>query len=119
MSWRRFDTASLRTAIWTLRAIRRTRRSLSRSPLDALIPVPPAVGEPAIRGINSVLNRRGSTCLVRSLVLQRWHASKGRQLDLVIGVLPPSQGFGAHAWLEGEAPCHSEGFVELLRKQAP
>jgi hypothetical protein len=47
------------------------------------------------------------------LVLQRWLAAHGDQRDVIIGVLAPAEGFGAHAWLEGETP--SSPFQELTR----
>jgi hypothetical protein len=46
------------------------------------------------------------------MLLQHWHASHGRPLDVLVGVTG-SDGFGAHAWLEDEpAPAR---FAELFR----
>jgi hypothetical protein len=53
------------------------------------------------------------------MVLQAWQAAHGRDLDVVIGVTAPSAGFKAHAWLDGEAACHSDGFEELTRLPSP
>jgi hypothetical protein len=58
------------------------------------------------------------SCLVRARVLQAWYLAHGRVRDIVIGVTAPSAGFAAHAWLEGDPPCHSEGFTELMRQPA-
>jgi hypothetical protein len=49
-------------------------------------------------------------------VLQEWFAAQGSLRDIVIGVTAPNSDFQAHAWLEGDPPCHSEGFKELLRR---
>lgn len=68
--------------------------------------------------MRAVLRRRSDTCLVRATVRQAWHAAHGVHRDLVIGVTAPGRGFQAHAWLDGDPPCHSEGFHELLRRPA-
>jgi hypothetical protein len=59
-----------------------------------------------------------ANCLVRATVRQAWYAAHGDLRDVVIGVTAPSGGFAAHAWLDGDAPCHSDGFHELLRRPA-
>jgi hypothetical protein len=59
-----------------------------------------------------------ANCLVRASVRQAWYAAHGDLRDVVIGVTAPSGGFAAHAWLDGDAPCHSDGFHELLRRPA-
>jgi hypothetical protein len=68
--------------------------------------------------VDAVLRRRNDTCLVRSIVAQAWEAAHGRNRDLLVGVTAPSEGFEAHAWLEGD-PSRPEGeFRELLRLPA-
>ena len=80
-----------------------------------MIPAP-NVPDAARRGVVAVLIRGSYTCLVRALVLQAWNQAHGRNRDLIIGVTRPSEGFKAHAWLEGDPPCHDEGFSELTRR---
>ena len=66
-----------------------------------------------------MLRRMNATCLIRSQVGQAWDGAYGRRRDMLVGVTAPSTGFRAHAWLEGDPPCHSEGFSELLRLPPP
>lgn len=63
-----------------------------------------------------MLRRTSPTCLERALVLQRWLAEQGSPRDVVIGVTAPSDGFAAHAWLEGEE--HGHDYTELTRLPA-
>jgi hypothetical protein len=110
------DVASLRAAWWTLRAIHRASRELRDGKLDSVaIPRPPRLPASAERGVNGILRRSEATCLVRALVRQSWFAAQGIPRDIVVGVTPPSAGFEAHAWLEGDRECHSRAFQELLR----
>jgi hypothetical protein len=51
-------------------------------------------------------------------VRQAWKKSQGINRDLVIGVTTPSEGFEAHAWLEGDSELQSQGFQELTRLAA-
>ena len=114
---RRLDVPTLRAAWWTLRALRRTRLGLRRGGLDGVeLPPVPALPTDARRGVTAVLRRRPNTCLEQATVLQAWHAAHGDPRDLIIGVTAPKEGFRAHAWLEGDDPCHSDGFRELLRR---
>jgi hypothetical protein len=109
---RRVDPQALRGSWWTLRSLRRVRRQLRDGRLeDVVVPPPPPLGDSAARGIEAVL-RRMASCLERSLILQRWLASRGESRDVVIGVRAPSSGFRAHAWLDGEP---AGDFDELLR----
>lgn len=113
----RFDPCNIRAALWTWRAARRVHRDLASSSLDDIRVIPvPAVPNEAGRGVAAVLRRTSFTCLERALVLQAWNEAHGRPRDLIIGVTRPSEGFKAHAWLEGEPPCHDEGFKELTRR---
>lgn len=82
------------------------------------LPPPPLLPERGRRGVVAVLRRTGASCLVRATVLQAWDLAHGRRRDVVIGVTAPSAGFRAHAWLDGDHPCHSTGFEELTRLPA-
>ena len=106
----RHSPANLRSALWTLRAHALARRELRRAGIERTPPLPPPPSLPpaAIRGVLAVLRRRNASCLERSIVLQRWFASQGRPLELVIGVNSSGETFGAHAWLEGENPPHGQ-----------
>lgn len=74
-----------------------------------------------MRGVAAVLHRRRARCLERSLVLQTWLAAHGDPRDLIVGVTRPGEDFSAHAWLEGEDPCHGTlaGFHEITRRPPP
>ncbi len=110
------DLASLRAALWTWRALARTRRLLRGGELKAIeVDPPPELPSHAVRGVRGVLRRVDQTCLERALVLQRWLAAHGERRDVVIGVAAPASDFKAHAWLEGDPPAESDGFTELLR----
>jgi Transglutaminase-like superfamily len=65
-----------------------------------------------------VLRRRPHTCLERALVLQRWEATQGRAVEVIIGVRGSSAEFAAHAWLEGESDNDDGSFRELMRLPA-
>ena len=52
------------------------------------------------------------------MISQAWLEAHGESRDIIIGVTRPSSGFRAHAWLDGDPPCHDEGFVELTRRPA-
>jgi Transglutaminase-like superfamily len=110
--------ASVRAGWWTLLAIERVRRQLSRGGgLDSVhLSPPPKLPPEAEKGVHAVLRYRRNTCLVRAAVRQQWFASQGSHRDIVIGVTAPKNDFQAHAWLDGDPPCHSEGFEELLRR---
>jgi hypothetical protein len=112
---------TIRAAWWALQALRRVRAELERSGIDAAAatPTPPAIPGEAVRGVYAVLRRRRATCLERSLVMQAWLAAHGDARALIIGVTPPGENFHAHAWLEGEYPCHPGEFTELTRRGAP
>ncbi len=116
----RLDPAVLRAALWAARAQRQARLGLRRQGLQsAPLPRPPRLPSRAEHGVHAVLRRTGATCLVRAMVLQAWQASSGPAPDVVIGVTAPSRGFRAHAWLDSEPACHSDGFEELTRLRSP
>lgn len=110
---RGLDPHALRGAWWTVRSLRRVRRQLRDGELeDVRIDAPPELGKTARWGVDAVLRRTPTSCLERSLVLQRWLAARGEPRDVVIGVRAPSTGFRAHAWLDGEP---TRDYNELLR----
>jgi hypothetical protein len=110
------DPANLRAALWALRAHHRVRNTLSAVDLEGIeIPAPPRLPDRARRGVEAALRRRGATCLMEAAVLQRWDAAHGRPRDIIIGVTSPSEGFRAHAWLDGDPDGHLKEFQELLR----
>ncbi len=111
---------TVRALWWAERAARQTRRDLAADRLDDLVvTMPPPLPEGDRRWVAALLRVRRQTCLVQSAVLQAWDASHGQPRDLVIGVTAPSDGFRAHAWLEGDPASRSRGFSELSRRPAP
>lgn len=108
--------SAVRAAWWTLRALRRVREQLTEGHLTTLsVASPPSLPPEAVRGVEAVLRRRQNSCLERAILLQRWHVSQGRPLDVVVGVTSPAEMFRAHAWLEDEPPPASPRFAELFR----
>ena len=119
MPSRRLTRSNLRAALWALRALRVARRELRAGRWESIeLPRVPAVPDSAERAVEAVLRRRGATCLPRAVVRQAWFAARGSARDLVVGVTAPSGGFAAHAWLEGDPPCHTQRYQELLRRPA-
>jgi hypothetical protein len=109
--------ATMRAAWWALLAIERARHQLAAGGLDAVhLKPPPKLPPEAERGVRAAFRFRRHTCLVRAAVRQEWFASQGSHRYIVIGVTAPNNDFRAHAWLEGDPPCHSEGFEELLKR---
>lgn len=123
----RHGPAGLRDAQWAFHACRRVRQQLPGTSLDDVtVPAPPrrpsgrqAAGPPDPAPVLGALRRADANCLERSLVLQRWYAAQGSQRTLVIGVARPSEGFRAHAWLDGEPDPVTASMVELLRRPPP
>ncbi len=119
MSSRRFTVSNLRAAVWTLRALRAARKDLRGGRWESVeLPRVPSVPPSSLRAVESVLRRSGAMCLPSAILRQAWFAAHGSQRDLVVGVTAPSRGFEAHAWLDGDPPCHTEPFEELLRRPA-
>lgn len=113
---RRVDLATLRAALWTLRALGHARRQLRTSGLEKLtLPPLPGLPESAERGVLAALRRRRHTCLERAVVLQRWHAAHGDARDIVVGVAGSGDAFRAHAWLEHDEQ-HAHGPFRELRR---
>jgi hypothetical protein len=108
--------AELRAACWALLALARLRRTLRMGGVAAAAVIPPPrVSAAGQRGVTGILRRRNATCLERALVLQRWYAAHGVELDVVIGVKGPTEGFAAHAWLDGDPSEPTHAFQELHR----
>jgi hypothetical protein len=116
---RQLDIATLRAGWWTFRASRSARRQLRDTSFEVvdLPPVPPLPSSAEL-GVLAVLRLRRERCLVQATIRQAWFAAQGSPRDLVIGVTAPSGGFRAHAWLDGDPPCHEAGFQELVRRGA-
>ncbi|HVM13170.1 MAG TPA: lasso peptide biosynthesis protein [Egibacteraceae bacterium] len=113
----RFRPSCIAAAAWAVAASAQARRIARRGDLlDARLLPPPPLPDSAGSGVAGVLARTKASCLVRSLVLQAWHASHDRERDVVVGVRHTTGAVEAHAWLEGE---RNDGeYVELVRRPA-
>jgi hypothetical protein len=108
-----------RAAWWALRATAIARGQLGRGGVDALdIPPAPPTPAEARTWAQHVVRLCAKNCLVRAAVRQAWYAGQGREVDIVIGVTSPSEGFRAHAWLAIDPPQTYEGYEELARRPA-
>jgi transglutaminase superfamily protein len=117
VSAKRLTLSNLRAALWTLRSLRLAKQGLRDGGWESVqLPNAPNVAHSSLPAVDYVLRRNGATCLPIAIVRQAWFAAQGSRRDLVVGVTKPSRGFEAHAWLEGDPPCHSYGFHELLRR---
>ena len=118
MTLARYHPTVLRAAWWAWRSAGRVKRSLRLAGLNDIptLSAPPSVAADARRGVTGALARRGSSCLVSSIVLQRWDAAQGWDREVVIGVTGIDD-FEAHAWLDGEPDDQHEGFTEIRRLQ--
>ncbi len=117
---RRTDLATVRAAVWALRACRRLHSAREVRGLHApRLPRVPRVRARAIRGVEHVLWLRSERCLVRASVCQAWLAAHGEAQDVVIGVaVDPRDGLRAHAWLANE-PGEGAGYDEIARVAPP
>ncbi len=85
---------------------------------------PPNTRRGTLRGARLALRRDSASCLERSLIVQRWWASRGVALDVIVGVRLPSASNDddeptAHAWVEHwDADC-SDRYAEIRRVHAP
>jgi hypothetical protein len=110
---------AVRAAWWGHRASRAAQTAARKGDLRIeVLPRVPEVPFTAEIGVKAALRFRKDACLVQAMVRQAWYAAHGENRDLVVGVTSPAQGFSAHAWLDGDPPCHSRGFHELLRYPA-
>jgi hypothetical protein len=110
----------LRATLWALRARRQALRAVSGDGIATRVSFskPPRTPVDATRAVTAVMASTRATCLVRSLVLQRWLLDHGEAVDVVIGVTAPSNGFRAHAWLDRPGELGTDGFEELHRLPA-
>ena len=110
------DPRTMRAGWWAYRSARRARRQLRDGGINAIrLQPPPQLPSSADLGVTAALRLGKQTCLVQAAVRQQWLAAHGHPRDIVIGVRGPAPDIAAHAWLDGDPPCHSEGFEELMR----
>jgi hypothetical protein len=111
------DIADARAGWWAWRALRTTRARLRDGEVRGVqLPAPPPVDQSGGRAVRRVLQYSRSSCLERSLVLQRWLAAYGDSRDVIVGTEGNAQsGFAAHAWIDGEAQPPGRTYVELIR----
>lgn len=119
MTLHKLRPSYLRAALWAGRALRSVRRDLRSKPLaEVQAPSVPLAEGLAENGVKAILRVNKASCLERAILWQAWNSAKGQERDLVIGVTAPVGGFRAHAWLEGDPPCHTEDFTEITRRPA-
>lgn len=107
---RSLDQATVRAAVWTVRELRRLRRTLGPEGLNASVRRPPDLPASGVRGVKVAARIGRATCLERSLLLQAWSAAHGRPLDILVGVDTSGDGFAAHAWIpeyDGQHPQYT------------
>ena len=108
--------SELRAARWAASALRDARCELAAGRFsDVRLRPPPRLPMEAGRGVEALLRRRRHTCLEGAIVRQHWLEAHDVQRDIVIGVSSPSEGFVAHAWLEGDNGTDGGQFCELTR----
>lgn len=113
------DARSLRSAVWALRSLNRSRRQLRTGGVAAVdLTSPASVRALDRRVLLAVLRVHRASCLERSVVLQRFDSSAGRRRVLIVAVTKPGADFRAHAWLEGERQL-DPALREIARFAAP
>jgi hypothetical protein len=113
----RLDIPTARAALWAHRAVRRARKEIQRGhTIPQRLPNPPRLPVRAERGVTAMLARRQVACLIHAAVWQAWLSAQGAPRDLIIGVTAPGPTFRAHAWLDGDPPCHAQHYHVLLRR---
>lgn len=118
MAFVRHRIADVFAAVWALRALALVRDRLAAGELRGIaLPAPSRVAHGGYQGVRVVLWRRGASCLESALIRQRFGIATGNPRDVVIGVRPPSEPFGAHAWLDGERDGERFNMRELTRVQ--
>lgn len=111
----RLDGPTLRGALWAIRSLFAVRLQLRRRGMEGVRVQPPAsLPDAAERGVKAVLRRTRFTCLVESYVRQAWFASRGRDVEIIVGTTGPGSKFAAHAWLDGD-PNGWQRYHELTR----
>lgn len=110
----------LRAGWWALRAWAECRRQLTEQTVDGIcLTAPRNLPAAELKVVNAVLQIVRASCLVRSLVVQAWHAGHGTHVNVVIGVTAPSN-FAAHAWLEHpDQPMSTTCFTPIHRVRLP
>lgn len=106
---------------WARYALSVVRADVREDGLTVAVPPPLRAGPGSLRGTRIALRAGRASCLERSLVIQRWWASNGIALDVIVGVRHPSltDGPTAHAWVDHfDADC-SDRFAEIRRVAAP
>lgn len=112
----------MRGAWWASRAVQEIRAEVRAAGLNVPVPAPATTARGSLRGARVALRLRRASCLERSLVVQRWWASRGIALDVIVGVRHPSaagRGPLAHAWVERWDDDWSPTFAEIRRIPAP
>lgn len=106
---------------WGARALRAVRRDVRDDGVGVAVPVPPLTARGSLRGARIALRVRRASCLERSLVVQRWWASRGVPLDVIVGVRHPDRSDGplAHAWVDRWDEDWSDRYAEIRRVSAP
>lgn len=106
---------------WGRAALRVVRADVREDGLGVVVPEPPSVRPGTLRGTRIALRAGRASCLERSLVVQRWWASAGIALDVIVGVRHPrlTDGPTAHAWVEHYDDDCSDRFGEIRRVAAP
>ena len=103
--------------LWSGRALLWLQWQLRHQVHDLQVTPPPVSDQRCTRWVRALVARAPVTCLARSLVLQRWFLALGQPRNVVVAVTPPSRGFTAHAWLEGDpAPV---GYTALTVRPPP
>ncbi len=114
--------AALAGARWANAQYRDVHRGLKDEGLHAAVAPPSTVAPGSLRGARIALRARRATCLERSLILQRWWASRGKALDVIVGVRNPAasgRGPMGHAWVEHYDRDCSDVFREIRRVPPP
>lgn len=88
----RYRPSVVRAVVWSFRAQKEATRISIRELGSAPVSPPPKLSDDCRPYVVATLDRRNATCLVRSLVLQRWDLTHGTERDLVIRERP------ADAW---------------------
>jgi hypothetical protein len=106
---------------WARRAVKTIRAEVRADGLGVVVPAPPTNRRGSLRGARMALRRDSASCLERSLVVQRWWASTGVALDVIVGVRHPHRHDGplGHAWVEHWDRDFSDQFNEIRRVEAP
>jgi hypothetical protein len=109
--------ADARAGAWAWQALRSVRRQLRAGAVRGVhAPAPPALPIAASRAVRVTLALGRSSCLERSLVLQRWLAAHGIERDVVVGTHGAAGSeFTAHAWIDGTPQRADRRYVEMIR----